>query len=116
MPWWRGWFLDGAARTLIEQLLTIDDRKRITASQVLQHEFFSEIDFEDLERKELPSPYVPEIAHVTDTSNIDFEDDSEDDDDDDLDLRHACSEARKTLAGFVTVADDALTQLSVKMA
>ena len=51
MPWWRGWFLDGAARTLIEQLLTIDDRKRITASQVLEHGFFNEIDFEDLERK-----------------------------------------------------------------
>lgn len=65
--------------------------------------------------QELPSPYVPEIAHVTDTSNIDFEDDS-DDDDDDLDLRHACSEARKTLAGFVTVADNALTQLSVDLA
>lgn len=64
------------AKLLLSSLLQKDPRARLGSGErdgldIQDHEFFSDIDFEKLYRKEIAPPYVPEIKRDDDVSNFD---------------------------------------------
>lgn len=65
-----------AAISLLRSLLTADLSKRYGnlargSTDVFSHEWFQEVDWETLYRKEIPAPYVPKIEGEWDSSNFD---------------------------------------------
>jgi serine/threonine protein kinase len=79
------WFFDGAAKALINALLTLDPNARLGSTagmlnrgdrQVREHVFFKPIDFLRLERRELDAPLIPNISSATDVSNFGAVDDA----------------------------------------
>ena len=79
-----------AAASFVSKLLQTKPEVRLTSSKgsgrdVREHNFFLDVDFLRLQRRELEAPYVPPIAHPADTSNITAEPDDDDDDDFDVD-------------------------------
>jgi len=67
------------AAQIIKQFLAMDPVKRLGMSngscEARRHQFFSDIDFIKLVKKELPAPYVPSVGNAQDTSH--FEADQE---------------------------------------
>jgi len=61
---------------LIQALLTVDPTKRLGmlvngTEDIIKHEWFSDIDFCDLAKKEVKAPWIPETEDEADTSNFD---------------------------------------------
>jgi len=70
-------YFDKNAKALVKKLLTADLSKRYGnlkdgADDILKHKWFSSIDWDKLEKLELPAPYKPTMKDDQDTSN--FED------------------------------------------
>ncbi|EDV19626.1 uncharacterized protein TRIADDRAFT_51134 [Trichoplax adhaerens] len=64
------------ARSLLGGLLTKDPKKRLgggvrDAEEVTEHEFFEEINWQDLYDRKISPPFKPHIKSTTDTSNFD---------------------------------------------
>ena len=51
---------------------------RHSCHKVKDHEYFSDIDFELLEKKMIKAPYVPQISHAADASHFDVKTDDND--------------------------------------
>ena len=66
-----------AAKDLVSKLLVLDPEQRLGyhdgAEEITRHEFFSEMDFEALYRKEVEPPFRPVIRDRNDLSNFDAE-------------------------------------------
>jgi len=84
-------FFNGIARTFIEALLTRNPARRLGslglgALDILEHDFFADISFQELELMSIPPPFVPTIDNPLDDSNFDEdeEDDEEDEEDEDM--------------------------------
>ena len=83
-PWFFNWEAADAIRRLCEPnpalrlgfkaMSSMD-----TGKDVREHPFFSCIDFGALQRRDIPTPFVPTISSETDTSNYTVEDDEVDD-------------------------------------
>jgi len=69
------------AKDFIDKLLCVDQKARLGclkngSKDVRTHKWFDGLDFDVLETKSMPAPYVPKIKSPTDDSNFDqFEDD-----------------------------------------
>lgn len=66
------------AVSLLQKLLTRDPVRRLGASEedaeeIKRHQFFSDVNFDDVYNKRIPPPYFPKIGNATDTSNFDQE-------------------------------------------
>lgn len=66
------------AKSLIKGLMTKDPRKRLGSSkkgiqEIKDHMFFSCIDWEKLEEKQLPVPFKPTLQSNIDTKYVDKE-------------------------------------------
>mmetsp|Transcript_9212 Transcript_9212/g.21874 ORF Transcript_9212/g.21874 Transcript_9212/m.21874 type:complete len:548 (+) Transcript_9212:146-1789(+) len=59
------------AKDLVAQLLVRDPSRRIDGDGVHAHPFFSGIDWEALNRKEVEAPFVPRVESETDIGNFD---------------------------------------------
>lgn len=64
------------AASLLAQLLQKDPKLRLGSSprdgrDVMDHPFFSPINFDDLLNRRLPAPFIPKIVSETDVSNFD---------------------------------------------
>ena len=77
---------------IINSLLTADPKKRLGSlsgfhaggsRQVRDHPFFAQLDFVQLERKELIAPYVPTVSSAIDTSHFLDDDDVDDEESED---------------------------------
>lgn len=70
------------AKNLILRLLVVNPKQRLGAqsglSEIKKHNFFAAIDFDRLEKKLIPAPFVPKISFDTDTQNFDEEFTNED--------------------------------------
>jgi RAC serine/threonine-protein kinase len=69
-------FFSPNAKDLVAQLLDKDPTRRICSGptggeELMQHPFFSDIDWAELDKRAVPPPFVPEIKSDTDTSNFD---------------------------------------------
>lgn len=69
-------YVGADAQSLLEGLLTRDVDKRLGSgadgsARIKNHPFFKDIDWEKLEKKELPPPWKPEVKGTMDTSQID---------------------------------------------
>ena len=74
--------MGGLAKDLVRKLLVHDRTKRIGnlrngAEDVKTHQWFEELDWEDVFNKKLKPPFVPKVKSEWDTSN--FEDYSDED-------------------------------------
>lgn len=68
-----------SAKDLISRLLCLKPTQRLGVTQggatkVKEHEWFSSIDFDKLEKKQYKAPFVPEIKSNDDMSNFNFND------------------------------------------
>jgi len=62
------------AKDIIQKLLDRDPTKRLSDPDLIkQHPFFKTIDWERLENKEIPPPFVPDVQSPDDLGNIDQE-------------------------------------------
>jgi serine/threonine protein kinase len=64
------------ARSMLEQLLERNPEKRlgsssVDADEIMQHPFFSKINWPDLRAGKVKPPYKPVVASAYDTRNID---------------------------------------------
>lgn len=59
------------AQSLIKGLLTRDPDQRLGGEAVKAHPFFSDIDWDKLEKREIPAPWCPPVGSITDVSQID---------------------------------------------
>ena len=64
------------ARDLLKSLLQRNPMYRLGSgrdgtNEIKDHEFFKDVNWDAMLRKEVPAPFVPKIEHITDTSNID---------------------------------------------
>jgi len=80
------YFFNGTARHLIDNLLDRNPISRLGSLglgslDILEHDFFDDLSFAELEMKTIPAPHVPDIRDPFDASN--FDDDMDDGDDDD---------------------------------
>ena len=76
------WFFNGTARQLIESLLDRNPISRLGSLglgslDVLEHDFFDDLSFADLERKSIPAPYIPDISNQYDASKFGQYDDDD---------------------------------------
>ena len=67
---------DPLAKDLVKRLLSPDLSKRFGnlkdgVNDIKKHKWFSGVDWEKIEKVEIPAPYVPKLAHEGDTSNFD---------------------------------------------
>ena len=77
-------FFDQVAKDLIDALL---DRNPVTrlgslglgSLDIVEHDFFGELSFADLERRSVPAPMIPDIKSPYDADNFDEYDDDEED-------------------------------------
>eukprot|EP00039_Didymoeca_costata_P018962 m.335722 g.335722 ORF g.335722 m.335722 type:complete len:464 (+) comp17661_c0_seq1:76-1467(+) len=68
--------LSEACKDILSKLLNKDPRERLGGGErdgkdIMEHTFFSPIDFDKLYRLEVPAPFVPTILGKTDVSNFD---------------------------------------------
>ncbi|GMK58822.1 hypothetical protein CspeluHIS016_0602640 [Cutaneotrichosporon spelunceum] len=66
------------AVSLLQRLLTRDPTRRLgagesDAEEIKRHQFFADVNFDDVYHKRIPPPYFPTIGNATDTSNFDQE-------------------------------------------
>ncbi|CAK9787244.1 hypothetical protein CC85DRAFT_73077 [Cutaneotrichosporon oleaginosum] len=66
------------AVSLLQRLLTRDPMRRLgagesDAEEIKRHQFFADVNFDDVYHKRIPPPYFPTIGNATDTSNFDQE-------------------------------------------
>lgn len=66
------------AVSLLQKLLTRDPQRRLGAGpdgalEIKRHQFFADVNFDDVYNKRIPPPYFPTIGNATDTSNFDKE-------------------------------------------
>ena len=59
-------YFEALAQDLLQRLITADLSKRFGnlkqgGADIFQHAWFAEVNWEKLERKEIPSPYIPPI-------------------------------------------------------
>lgn len=73
------WLFDWDAADVMRALCHGDAAKRLNARGAREHKFFRGIDFIQLGLKQIEAPFIPVIAHPTDTSNFEPEDDEEED-------------------------------------
>lgn len=54
-------------RDLVEKILVLDQEARLNWAQIKAHPWFAGVDWDKMERKEIPPPYVPdpEVAHFS---------------------------------------------------
>jgi len=67
-------YISDNAKSLLEGLLTRDPEKRLGANggtEVKNHIWFADIDWDKLVRKEIEPPFKPKVKNVEDTSQID---------------------------------------------
>ena len=69
--------LSDDAKDLIKKLLEKDPKKRLGyqngIEEIKNHPFFASIDFNLIEKKEIPAPFTPDLENDTDVSNFDEE-------------------------------------------
>jgi len=66
--------MDRESKSFCEKLFERDPKRRLgVASPVKNHPFFKSIDFEKLEQKQVPPPFVPAVKDENDTTNFDAE-------------------------------------------
>lgn len=63
---------------VLQALLTKDPAQRLGSSErdaldIMEHEYFSDVDFDDIYHMRIPPPYLPEISSEHDFSNFDQE-------------------------------------------
>ena len=71
-------YLSKEARSIFLSLLERDPDKRLGSSskdaeEIKKHEFFKDIDWKKLLKKQLKPPFKPKVKNATDTSNVDEE-------------------------------------------
>jgi len=81
-------FFNGVARHLIDNLLDRNPISRLGSLglgslDVIEHDFFDGLNFSELERREVPAPYVPDIANPFDAANFDYDEEEDAYDSDD---------------------------------
>lgn len=64
-------FISDDAKSLLEGLLNRDPEERLQGDAVLQHPFFSDINWDDLFSKKVDPPFKPEVKSKDDISQID---------------------------------------------
>jgi len=64
-------FISDNAKSLLEGLLTRDVDKRLGGESVKQHPFFAEINWDELEARKIPAPWIPPVRDAMDTTQID---------------------------------------------
>lgn len=69
-------YFTSTAISLLRSLLTADLSKRFGnlargSTDIFSHEWFQEVDWETLYRKEIPAPYIPKVDGEWDSSNFD---------------------------------------------
>lgn len=69
-------YIDKGAKDLVKRLLTSDASKRLGSlkggsDDVLQHKWFSSVDFDELENYAIPAPFKPAMKDDMDLSNFD---------------------------------------------
>ena len=64
-------YMNAPAINLLQGIIERDPQKRFTEQQIKNHEFFSDIDFEKLYKKQIVPPFKPRVAAAGDTSNFD---------------------------------------------
>mmetsp|Transcript_314 Transcript_314/g.342 ORF Transcript_314/g.342 Transcript_314/m.342 type:complete len:441 (-) Transcript_314:111-1433(-) len=64
-------YIDETCRDLLEGLLTRDPEKRYDGQDLMEHEFFKDIDWDALLERKITPAWKPEVSGVTDTSQID---------------------------------------------
>ena len=82
------WFFNGVARHLIDSLLVRNPISRLGSLglgslDIIEHDFFDGLNFSELDRKETPAPFVPDIANPFDSTNFDYDEDEDAYDSDD---------------------------------
>ena len=102
------WFFNGTARHLIENLLDRNPISRLGSLglgslDILEHDFFDDLSFAELEMKSIPAPYVPDIANPYDASKYDEFDNldaaDEESDDEEAEQRKVCGAQAKAPPG-----------------
>jgi len=68
--------LSAAAKDIVTKLLERDPKKRMGSSEldvkeIERHQFFKNLDFNKLYKKEIEAPYKPNVKGLDDTSNFD---------------------------------------------
>jgi hypothetical protein len=69
-------WMDGPTKSVLTELLRRPIHKRLGcgptgAAAIKKHAFFAGVDWAGLEKKKVPSPFVPTMANAEDTSNFD---------------------------------------------
>ena len=63
-------YLSPEAFSLVKGLLEKDPRKRMTIQEAKKHAFFRDLDWEDVHRRKLTPPIVPEMKTADSTDNF----------------------------------------------
>lgn len=71
-------YFSAEAKDILQRLLCKDPEKRIGcgpagAAEIKQHPFFRDVDWEELEHKQVEPPFVPNVQSAEDIANIDDE-------------------------------------------
>ncbi|XP_022109697.1 protein kinase C delta type-like isoform X1 [Acanthaster planci] len=67
-------WLSSEAKSCVSSLLIRDPNMRLgVRSEIRNHDFFKSVNFEKLERREIPPPFKPKIKSASDASNFDPE-------------------------------------------
>ena len=101
------WLFPPMAKDIIEGLL---DRNPVTrlgslglgSLDIVEHDYFGDLSFADLERRTIPAPFIPEIRSPYDADNFDADDAEDIEDDDDENLTDEEKEQRKHWESFNT--------------
>jgi hypothetical protein len=65
-------YFSAEAISLLSALLVIDPRRRLSnALEIKRHEFFKQISWEKLLKKEIKAPFIPKINNNTDLRYFD---------------------------------------------
>ena len=69
--------LSDDAKDIINQFLDNNPKKRLGSQngieEIKAHPFFANIDFDSIERKKIPSPYIPDLFNDIDVENFNEE-------------------------------------------
>lgn len=64
--------------SILQKLLTREPEMRLgsgptDAQEIMSHAFFRNVNWDDIQEKRVPAPFLPQIRSATDTSNFDSE-------------------------------------------
>ena len=64
--------------SILQKLLTREPESRLgsgptDAQEIMSHAFFRNINWDEIQEKQVPAPFLPQIKSATDTSNFDSE-------------------------------------------